>query len=57
MFSTLSGAELAAVPVGAIELFDALTAPGAVSTAAVSRALTLSVTAFFRNWGRNNLGD
>ena len=50
MTSTLSGPELAAVQVGAIELFVASTAPGAVAAAAASRALTLSVTAFFRDW-------
>ena len=44
--STLSGPELAAVPVGAVELSDAPTAPGAVAAAVASRAL--SVTAFLR---------
>jgi len=46
MTSTLCGPELAAVPVGAVELSDAPTAPGAVAAAAASRAL--SVTAFLR---------
>ena len=52
MTSTLRGPELAAVPVDSIELFDAPTAPGTVASAAASRALTLSVTAFFRDWVR-----
>ena len=47
-----SGPELAAVPVGAEELFDAPTAPGAVAAVAASRVWTLSVTAFFRYWVR-----
>ena len=50
-----SGPELAAVPVGAVELFDAPTAPGAVAAVAASRAWTLSVTAFFRDWVREKI--
>ena len=40
MTSTLSGPELAGVPVGVIELFEAPTSPSAVAAAAASRALT-----------------
>ena len=50
-----SGPELAAVPVGAVELFDAPTAPGAVAAVAASRVWTLSVTAFFRDWVREKI--
>ena len=52
MTSTLSGPELTEVPVGAVELSDAPTVPGAGAPAAASRALTLSVAAFFRDWVR-----
>ena len=44
MTSTLCGPELAAVPVGAVELSDAPTAPCAVAAAAASRALSISAS-------------